>query len=362
MKSEGARALIVEDDRSWQDILKEFFIDAGLQVDITADLESALTLMKMYPHRVAVVDLSLEENDPHNKEGLRILENLSLHDPGCLKVLLTGFATVELAVSAIKDFGAYTCLSKESFNRVQFREIIHRAQTSPTDVLKEVSGQETSSLPLLAVAGNLEQIPGRALVVDDDAGWRSILFELLVDCGYQVRLCSSFGEALGCLRRDKYDLAVIDLSLSGGRPDLKFDQPASTAEMEGYRLLTSTRAMGIPTLVVSGIATPIDIEKTYQEQGIFAFMEKQAFDRKTFSCLVSEAQAAVKTRGELKVLTDREHEVLKLLAQGLTNKEIADTLVISPNTVKRHLKAIFGKLDIHTRSAAAAKITGAKAG
>jgi DNA-binding NarL/FixJ family response regulator len=362
MSTEGARALIVEDDRSWQDILKEFFTDAGLLVDVAGDMQTALSMMQMYPHRLAVVDLSLRENDPHNNEGLKILENLSLHDPGCLKVLLTGFATVELAVSAIKDFGAYTCLSKESFNRSQFREIIRRAQTNPTDILKEESGQEKASLTSPAVAGNLEQNPGKALVVDDDAGWRSILFELLVDCGYQVRLCSSFGEALGCLRRDKYALAVIDLSLTGGKPDSKFDQPASAAEMEGYRLLTSTRAMGIPTLVVSGIATPIDIEKTYQEQGIFAFMEKQAFDRKTFSCLVGEAQAAVITRGELKVLTEREHEVLKLLAQGMTNKEIAETLVISPNTVKRHLKAIFGKLDIHTRSAAAAKITGSKAG
>ena len=38
-----------------------------------------------------------------------------------------------------------------------------------------------------------------------------------------------------------------------------------------------------------------------------------------------------------------------------TNKEIAEALVITTNTVKRHLKAIFTKLDVHTRSAAAAK-------
>ena len=39
----------------------------------------------------------------------------------------------------------------------------------------------------------------------------------------------------------------------------------------------------------------------------------------------------------------------------MTNKEIAEALVITSNTVKRHLKAIFEKLKIHTRSAAAAK-------
>jgi len=47
------------------------------------------------------------------------------------------------------------------------------------------------------------------------------------------------------------------------------------------------------------------------------------------------------------------------LAQGKTNKDIADALVISTNTVKRHLKAIFDKLGVHTRAAATAKAIGA---
>jgi DNA-binding NarL/FixJ family response regulator len=52
---------------------------------------------------------------------------------------------------------------------------------------------------------------------------------------------------------------------------------------------------------------------------------------------------------------------LNLLAQGMTNKEIAEALVITTNTVKRHLKAIFEKLEIHTRAAAAAKAINAGA-
>jgi len=360
MSSDAPRALIVEDDRSWQEILAEFFEDAGLQVDTAADISSAGALIKRYPHRLAVVDLSLEENDPHNKAGLHILEDLAMHDPACLRVLLTGFATVELAVSAIKDFGAYTCMSKESFNRSQFREIIKQALISPAAVLEKQTGPGVETRP--APAGAMEAPPsGRALVVDDDAGWRSILAEMLADAGYQPRLCSSYGEALGCLRREKFDLAVVDLSLAGerGAPS-PAGPPLPAAEMEGYRLLTSTRALGLPTMVVSGIASPADIDRAYQEQGVFAYMEKQAFDRKAFARLLAEAKAASLARNELKVLTDRELEVLDLLARGKTNKEIADTLVISPNTVKRHLKAIFGKLGIHTRSAAAAKISGAR--
>jgi DNA-binding NarL/FixJ family response regulator len=55
---------------------------------------------------------------------------------------------------------------------------------------------------------------------------------------------------------------------------------------------------------------------------------------------------------EPEALTQREREVLALLAAGLTNKEIAARLVISPNTVQSHLKAIFGKLGVATRAAA----------
>ena len=57
-------------------------------------------------------------------------------------------------------------------------------------------------------------------------------------------------------------------------------------------------------------------------------------------------------------LTKRETDVLSYVARGYTNKEIAEKLVITTNTVKRHLKAIFEKLDVHTRSAATAKDNG----
>lgn len=49
-------------------------------------------------------------------------------------------------------------------------------------------------------------------------------------------------------------------------------------------------------------------------------------------------------------LTDREREVLKLLAEGHTSQEIADTLVISPKTVDGHRTNLMAKLDIHNRT------------
>lgn len=63
---------------------------------------------------------------------------------------------------------------------------------------------------------------------------------------------------------------------------------------------------------------------------------------------------------EIPALTARETEVLKLLADGLSRKEIAERLVVSPATVKRHLEDVYRKLDADGKSAAvkAARING----
>jgi DNA-binding NarL/FixJ family response regulator len=53
-------------------------------------------------------------------------------------------------------------------------------------------------------------------------------------------------------------------------------------------------------------------------------------------------------------LSAREIEVLRLVAQGRTNREIAETLVISEKTVARHLTNIFTKIDVANRSGATA--------
>ena len=57
--------------------------------------------------------------------------------------------------------------------------------------------------------------------------------------------------------------------------------------------------------------------------------------------------------GSAPLLTDREVEVLRLVARGLANREIADELVISENTVKNHVRNILEKLHLHSRVEAA---------
>jgi RNA polymerase sigma factor (sigma-70 family) len=355
------RALIVEDDVSWQKILSEILTDAGLAVDVAGNGNDAVACLRAHPHRLAIVDLSLGGDDYNNRDGLLVLDAVRRLDPGCVTVLLTGFATVELAVSALTEYGAFTCLRKEAFQRSVFRALIGQALASPPPAgvvpNPDSGGRDSQTVTRGQEAVAEKPSLGAALVVEDDAGWRSILSELLADAGYQVTPCSSFGEALGCLRRATFLLAVVDLALASVTAvDLaQAGDGPSRDDLDGYRLLASIKEAGTPTIVVSGIANPKEIERAYAEHGIFAFVEKQAFDRRAFLRIVEEAHAKGRLEHDLEALTGREREVLELLAHGMTNREIAEELIITTNTVKRHLKSIFEKLDVHTRSAAVAK-------
>lgn len=313
------KALLVEDDPAWSEILEELLTEEGFtvhSVDSRAafdELESSLTF------KIALVDLSLESSDHRNEDGLLILEELREAQRVGKAVLLTGFATVELAVSVITEGMAATCLRKENFERAAFRETI----------------RELAAVPNLG--------PG-ALLVEDEENWRELLAELLEEGGFQVVACSSYGQALSVLRRGDFRLAVVDLSLSSSLNDNNQD---------GLRLVQRAQSAGLATVVVSGTGDLGTIDNLITEAQIRGYFEKHNFERAAFLKLVEGCAEP----SPLEKLTDREREVLELLAEGLTNSQIAERLFISANTVKRHLKTVFEKLEVSNRAAAATLLT-----
>ena len=77
--------------------------------------------------------------------------------------------------------------------------------------------------------------------------------------------------------------------------------------------------------------------------------------RKVVLSFQKSAAASAKTAGELSELSDREQQVLDLLAQGLIYKEIAEKLQISYETVHTYIRRIYEKLQVRTRTEAVAK-------
>lgn len=58
----------------------------------------------------------------------------------------------------------------------------------------------------------------------------------------------------------------------------------------------------------------------------------------------------LRAEAALKALTPREREIAALIAHGLTNRQAAETLVISPETVKSHIRSILAKFGLHSKA------------
>lgn len=111
----------------------------------------------------------------------------------------------------------------------------------------------------------------------------------------------------------------------------------------------------------AGLAMEVDLggarytlRGSFAGAGLFAAHE-------TIVVLLERTSAALLTDGPLGEryrLTDREIEVARLLARGLTNAELAGHLGISPHTAKRHTESVLRKLGVKTRAAVAALLLG----
>jgi DNA-binding NarL/FixJ family response regulator len=90
--------------------------------------------------------------------------------------------------------------------------------------------------------------------------------------------------------------------------------------------------------------------KDVNEQNLLAALMQVVHGRAVIDPRIAGAMLPRRGGGSADgALTAREHEVLLLIARGLTTQEIADEIGLSPNTVKSHSRALFSKLDAHNR-------------
>jgi LuxR family maltose regulon positive regulatory protein len=112
------------------------------------------------------------------------------------------------------------------------------------------------------------------------------------------------------------------------------------------------------------LAEPEGYARVFIDEGMpMARLLRQAADRGVKPGYVRQLLAVFDTKDLPRVvattlvepLSDRESDVLNLLAEGLTNREIAQRLFIALPTVKSHTRSIYGKLDVHSRKEAVAR-------
>jgi DNA-binding NarL/FixJ family response regulator len=160
------------------------------------------------------------------------------------------------------------------------------------------------------------------------------------------------GDADGVLAlvngRDDVDLVLLDLQMPG------------VGNVEGVRRLRE-RAPGTPMAVVSGSEEP-GVAAALIGMGVAGFIPKSDAPQTIVSAVrlilsggvyaPQRLMAERKVEPEVPPLTDRQLEVVRLLALGQSNKEIARALGITEGTVKVHLLSVFRVLGVRNRTQA----------
>jgi DNA-binding NarL/FixJ family response regulator len=193
-----------------------------------------------------------------------------------------------------------------------------------------------------------------AILLDPHPLWLDVVEHVLERVGVQVRgAATEPEEAHELLREHNPDLFVVELTAYRDRLD-----PA-----DGFRVARE-QAPGVRIVVLSSIADPEQIDRAL-DAGIVAYVIKtaqsddlasavrQAFDHSIFFPGSVDAPAApAPVSGAATPLTKRELEILRLVAEGLTNADIARRLWVTEQTVKFHLSNVYRKLDVANRTEA----------
>lgn len=161
-------------------------------------------------------------------------------------------------------------------------------------------------------------------------------------------------EALSILRKQECSLALVDLNMKGmggieliGR--LKNDYP----DIRILVLTTFYDDRNI-TAAISGGADGYLLKDSGKDAILGAVEQimggRNVIDSRVMSRLAAIMSSAAKNETLPDSITEREKEVCSLLAQGLTNRQIADKLYISEGTVKNYISSIYDKTGIHDRA------------
>ncbi|GAA2649470.1 response regulator transcription factor [Streptomyces lunalinharesii] len=201
----------------------------------------------------------------------------------------------------------------------------------------------------------------RVMVVDDHPMWRDAVARDLAEAGFDV--VATAGDGLQAVRRAQAvapDVLVLDLNLPG-LPGVQVCRQLVGADASPRVLVLSASGEHADVLeAVKSGATGYLLKSASTEELLDA-VRRTAAGEPVFTPglaglvlgeyrrLASEPAPATADEPGAPRLTERETEVLRLVAKGLSYRQIAERLVISHRTVQNHVQNTLGKLQLHNR-------------
>ncbi len=223
----------------------------------------------------------------------------------------------------------------------------------------DIGARRRNPRPVVGCARTRKNAAVKILVADDHALFRDGLRYVLARLGDDVEIleAKNCAEALALVgSRSDLDLVMLDLAMPG---------------MDGLAGLRALRARSpaVPVVILSASEEPADMRQAL-DRGAMGFIPKSSTSSVMLSALrlvlsggvylppaflerhqsgtTPIAASSVEALG----LTPRQHDVLRLLGQGQSNKEIARVLGLAEGTVKLHISAILRALGVHNRTGA----------
>jgi DNA-binding NarL/FixJ family response regulator len=205
----------------------------------------------------------------------------------------------------------------------------------------------------------------RVAVVDDEAAYRNALqktLTLMPECE-TIAICSDGQEALDACLADPPDVLLTDLNMP---------------RLDGIELISNVLRQE-PEIKIVVLTVRDDDDAVFEaiRAGALGYMLKTSTPQEVIEAIrlahKGEAKLTpkiaakvledfrrvrehpVSDEGDLFALSDREQEILDLIAKGLRNKEIASRLNIAEKTVKNHVSNILKALQVNSRTEAAMK-------
>jgi FixJ family two-component response regulator len=178
-------------------------------------------------------------------------------------------------------------------------------------------------------------------LIDDDQAVRESLALLIGTVGLRTQAWSDPQAFVAGFDRSGIGAIVLDVRMPG---------------ISGLAVLETLVAQGVdqPVIMLTGHGT-VEMCRRAFKAGAAEFLEKPVDDEQLLEALQHAVRQHVRSRERAQAdqaarerhaqLSEREREVLRFIVDGLTNKEIARTLALSPRTVETHRANLFAKLE-----------------
>lgn len=189
----------------------------------------------------------------------------------------------------------------------------------------------------------------RVLIVEDDPLIAEDISESLKEIGYTIAgIAYDSAEAMAMIRTSNMDIAILDINLESEKDGIEIGEYLQQKVQIPFIYLTSysdktTLERAKKTRPMAYIVKPFDERDLYTALEIALFNFESADDGDVLS--LEDLNKKM-----LANFTPKEYEVILQIMEGYANKQLAEANFVSLNTIKTHLKNIYDKLEVNSRT------------